>query len=348
MPPGKGHPNRPDDLRDASRGERLQRVLADAGVASRRACEELIEAGAVEVNGRVVSTLPAWVDPTTDRIVVDGRPLPKPERHVYVMLNKPSRVLSTVEDEPGADRKTVLDLVDHPERARLFPVGRLDYESLGLVLLTNDGALANRVTHPSYGVPKTYRVVVKGDLDDEAAKEIERGIYLAERKAGRTVGAARTAHVELAILRRDRETTSLEITLREGRNRQVRRMLAAVGFPVKKLERVAIGPLRLKGVARGAWRELTSQEVQALRRAAAAPGGGKQGAGKTGKKKSAQQGSTQGPKQGQKRRDGRKTPPQTADEGGKAPRVSRRSVKDAAHRAGRQSGGTGKGGRTRG
>ena len=306
------------DLRDASRGQRLQRVLADAGVASRRACEELIAAGAVEVNGRVVDSLPAWVDPATDRILVDGRPLPRPERHLYVLLNKPARVLSTAEDEPGADRRTVLDLVDHPERARLFPVGRLDYDSVGLVLLTNDGELANRVTHPRFGVPKTYRVAVRGELDDEAARELERGIYLAERKAGRTVGAARTAHVELSVVRRDRGRTTLEITLREGRNRQVRRMLAAVGYPVKKLERTAIGPLKLKGVARGAWRELTSREVQALRRAAATPEEGRAGA---------------------KARSGGKTRAPKSDEGGGAPRLSRRAVKDAAHRSGRRGGG---------
>ncbi|MEZ6242053.1 MAG: pseudouridine synthase [Phycisphaerales bacterium] len=339
MSKGRGQNGRGSDLKDASRGERLQRVLADAGVASRRDCEELIRAGAVEVNGELVTELPAWVDPTTDRILVDGRPLPKPERHVYVMLNKPARVLSTAEDEPGADRKTVLDLVDHPERARLFPVGRLDYDSLGLVLLTNDGELANRITHPRFGVPKTYKVVVKGVLDEEAARELERGIYLAQRKAGRTEGAARTANVELAVLHQDRERTTLEITLREGRNRQVRRMLAAVGFPVKSLERVAVGPVRLRGVARGAWRELTSSEVQALRRAAAAPGKG--GSGGT---RSAKAG------KGPKPKAGGKTRPAKADEGGDAPTLSRRAVKNAAHGSGRGSdrgagGRGGKGGR---
>ena len=261
----------PPELADASRGERLQRVMADAGVASRRACEALIEGGSVEVNGRLVTELPVWVDPEKDRIVVDGRPIRKtPERLLYVLLNKPPRTLTTAKDEPGSERRTVVSLVDHPERARLVPVGRLDYDTIGLLLMTNDGELVNRLTHPRYGVPKTYRAVVKGRVDPEAIGELEQGIFLAERREGRTVGAARTSRVELRVVFADRDRTTLEITLREGRNRQVRRMLAAVGFPVKKLERVGMGPLTLKGVPRGGWRELTAPEVKALRRAAAA------------------------------------------------------------------------------
>src|SRR5690606_28672856 len=165
-------------------------------------------------------------------------------------------------------RRTVMDLVDHPARARLFPVGRLDYATRGLVLLTNDGELANKLTHPRYGVHKTYEAVVKGVLPDDAVAQLERGIYLAERKEGRTVGAKRTAHVDLKIIKRERERTTVEITLREGRNRQVRRMFAGIGHPVKKLTRVAMGPLKLKGVALGAWRELDTREVNALQKAA--------------------------------------------------------------------------------
>lgn len=326
------------DLTDASRGERLQRVMADAGVASRRRCEQLIGAGHVEVNGRTVTELPLWVDPAVDTIVVDGRPLPKAERHVYVLLNKPARTLTTSEDEPGADRRTVLDLVDHPASSRLFPVGRLDFDTVGLLLLTNDGKLANRLTHPRYGVPKTYRAKVKGIVDPEATQELERGIYLAERKAGRTVGAARTSAVELSVVRRDRDATILDITLREGRNRQVRRMLAAVGFPVKKLERVAMGPLRLKGVARGGWRELTAGELAALRRAAsdqrrpgpasrqgrrsASGGGSKPTSGRTPPPKS--------PKKPKKPSDRDAQGPAAPD----APkRLGKRVIKDAVHRA---------------
>ncbi|MGJ8637403.1 MAG: pseudouridine synthase [Phycisphaerales bacterium] len=257
------------NLRDASRGERLQRVMADAGVGSRRACEALIEAGEVTVNGKIETNLPIWVDPTSDRIVVQNKVLPQSERLLYVMLNKPPRTLSAVKDEPGYDRKTVTELVNHPAAARLFPVGRLDYETVGLILLTNDGELANRLTHPRYGVPKTYRVTVKGKLDEEAIQELERGIFLAQRSEGQTRGAKRTAHVEIKLIAQDRDSTVMELTLREGRNRQVRRMLAAVGFPVRKLERVAMGPVQLKGVARGAWRELTRDEIKALKKSAA-------------------------------------------------------------------------------
>ena len=242
-------------------------MLADAGVASRRACEQLIADGRVRVNGRRVTTLPAWVDPADDRIEVDGDVIAAPERRVYIMLNKPSRTISTVRDEPEMDRRTVVSLVDHPAAPRLFPVGRLDFHTLGLILLTNDGEMANRITHPRYGLAKTYRAVVKGTLDDAAIEQLERGIYLAERKEGETRGAVRTARVQIDIVARDRDRTVLEITLKEGRNRQVRRMLAAAGCPVKKLERIALGPLTLKGVPRGAWRELTRQEVIALKRA---------------------------------------------------------------------------------
>lgn len=258
--PGAGEGGRPE-------GVRLQRYLADAGVASRRHSELLIEEGRVRVNGRVVRELPVFVRPGQDRVQVDGTVVEGAERHVYVMLNKPSKTLSTVEDEPGAARRTVLDLVDHPSGARLYPVGRLDYDTRGLVLLTNDGELANRLTHPRFGVEKTYHAVVKGYLDEEALAALERGIYLAERREGRTVGAVRASHVNLRLVRRDRERTVLELALKEGRNRQVRRMLAAVGCPVKKLERVAIGPLKLKGLAMGEWRELSNVEVQMLRRA---------------------------------------------------------------------------------
>ncbi len=240
--------------------------MADAGVASRRACEQLIEDGQVTVNGKMVTDLPAWVDPEQDRIVVEGKVVPMPERKIYVMLNKPARTLSSAKDEPGADRKTVVELVDHPAASRLFPVGRLDYDTVGLILLTNDGEIANRLTHPRYGVPKTYRVTVKGALDEDAAAELERGIFLAQRQAGKTIGGSRTAHVELELIARETGKSVIELTLREGRNRQVRRMLAAVGYPVQKLERVGMGPVQLKGLARGEWRELTRHEIQDLKR----------------------------------------------------------------------------------
>jgi len=254
-----------DPLRDASRGVRIQKALAEAGVASRRRCEELIEEGRVVVNGRLVSELPAWVDLEQDEIVVDGKRIGGAERHVYIMLNKPRATVSTADDPDG--RRTVLDLVDHPAAGRLFPVGRLDYDTLGLILLTNDGELANRLTHPRYGVHKTYLATVKGRIEEGDIAALEEGIFLAERKEGQTVGARRTARVRLKIVSKDKDRTVLELTLGEGRNRQVRRMMAAVGHPVRKLVRIRMGPLSLKGLARGEWRELTRQEIGRLRRA---------------------------------------------------------------------------------
>jgi pseudouridine synthase len=266
-------PADPDDVRrrcrDKSRGERLQRVLADAGVAARRVCEQLIEDGRVEVDGVIIDTLPAFVDPERDRITVEGRPIGRRSRRVYVMLNKPSNTVSTSADEPEFDRRTVLELVDHPAADRLYPVGRLDFDATGLLLLTNDGDLANRLTHPRFGVSKTYHAVVKGRLTDEDARALEEGIAQAERRAAKTAGSVRAARVEVGVFKRDGERTVLELRLTEGRNRQVRQLLAAVGCPVKKLERVAMGPLRLTGLPRGAWRELRRGEIDALRRAAA-------------------------------------------------------------------------------
>jgi len=273
----KGRDHSQDPLRDSSRGVRLQKAMADAGVGSRRTCEELVESGQVEVNGRLITDLPAWVDPSQDSIKVAGRSLPKPERAVYVMLNKPKGFVSTLEDPEG--RRTVADLVRHPSGARLYPVGRLDYDSTGLLLMTNDGELANRLTHPRYEVHKTYRATVKGSVEDEAIERLEEGIFLAERKEGGTSGASRAAHVGLRIVHRERSKTILEITLAEGRNRQVRRMLAKVSHPVRRLMRIGMGPLNLKGLALGEWRELTRDELRAIR--AAAWRGGKKSSGGT-------------------------------------------------------------------
>ncbi len=256
-----------DPLRDKSRGVRLQKFMADAGIASRRTAEELIGEGRVKVDGRTITDLPVWVDPSVDVVEVDGRRISAvPEKAVYVMLHKPRRCVCTVLDPEG--RRTVADLVNHPSRARLYPVGRLDFDTAGLVLMTNDGELANRLTHPRYGVHKTYRATVRGRLDEERVAELEEGVYLAERKSGRTEGAKRTLPVKMRIAARDRDRTVLELTLREGRNRQVRRMLASVGCPVKKLERVKMGPLKLKGLRVGEWRDLTKVELGSLRREA--------------------------------------------------------------------------------
>ena len=253
-------------LKDRERGVRLQKALADAGVGSRRGCEDLILEGEVRVNGVQVLDLPAWVDPAIDEIIVKGKTLPRAERRVYVMLNKPVRSVSTVDDPEG--RRTVTEMVAHPSGVRLYPVGRLDYETSGLLLLTNDGPLANQLTHPSFGIHKTYRATLKGRVDDELIRRVTRGVVLTDRRDGQAAGASRTAPALIHVAFRDNDKTILDITLREGRNRQIRRMFAQIGHPVRKLMRTAMGPLVLKGVANGQWRELSAPEVAALRRAA--------------------------------------------------------------------------------
>lgn len=259
------------EFTDAARGMRLQKVLAEAGVGSRRACEELIEAGEVTVNGHLVAKLPAWVNPQEDHIAVRGKIVPKPEPLVYVMLFKPKGVVCSNEDPEG--RKRAIDLVNHPARARLYPVGRLDLDSSGLLLLTNDGELANRLTHPRYGVHKTYEVTVEGSLDEAAVRKLEAGVFLSDKRASRGKKTGRkTGRSRLKLLRRERDRTRLLMELHEGRNRQVRRMLLDVGHKVKKLRRVQMGPLRLKDLRPGQWRELLPRELTALRKAAGSPG----------------------------------------------------------------------------
>ncbi|MDZ4830653.1 MAG: pseudouridine synthase [Phycisphaerae bacterium] len=245
-----------------TRGPRLQKVLAEAGYGSRRACEDLIEAGAVTVNGEQVDALPAWVDPEEDKIKVNGKPLKQKERHLYVMLFKPRGVVSTNSDPEG--RVRAIDLIKHPARPRLYPVGRLDLDSSGLLLLTNDGELANRLTHPRYEVHKGYEITVGGTLTDDEIGILEAGVFLHDKDED----GGRKSDSKLTIMKRDRSRTMLYMELREGRNRQIRRMMQRVGHPVKKLRRVRMGPLQLKGLAVGEWRELTTRELSALRKAA--------------------------------------------------------------------------------
>lgn len=271
------------------RGVRLQRVLADAGVASRRECEAMIERGRVEVNGQTVTRLPVFVDPARDRISVDGRPLrtgPAPAaagrrgRHpsdrVYVMLHKPDRVLCTTRDDAAptdGGRTTVLDLVHHRSGARLYPVGRLDYHCTGLVLLTNDGDLADRLTHARYGTTRTYRVTVKGQVRPDVLDDLRRRVGKHDPEDPQNLRGVRIARAPGTALRTDRPAspnTVLEITLREGRSRRLQVILEQMGCIVRKLTRVGIGPLRLSGVAVGQWRDLTREEVTMLKRAAGA------------------------------------------------------------------------------
>ena len=246
------------EFADKSRGVRLQKALADAGVAARRECEELVLSGAVTVNGKRVDTLPAWVDPASDRIEVYGKPLRKPEKHVYIVLFKPRGTVCTNSDPNGRPR--AIDLVQHPERARLYCVGRLDLDSSGLLLLTNDGELANRLTHPRYGVPKGYDITLEGSLDERAIAGIEREIFRAS--PGDT-----PARSSLKLIARDREKTVVHLALCEHRNLQIRPLMLELGHPVKKIRRTSFGPIKLKGLAVGEWRDLTGKEIDLLRQA---------------------------------------------------------------------------------
>jgi len=238
--------------RPATGAERLQKVLAAAGVGSRRECEQLIVDGRVEVDRSVVTELGTRVDRSHQEIRVDGEPLARP-RLVYFALNKPSGVVSTARDPAGRPRVT--DMVP-PDAGRLFCVGRLDMASEGLILLTNDGEFADRLTHPRYGVEKTYDVQVAGHPEPSVLAVLRRGVYLAE-------GMARVSRVR--IKSRRKQCTTLEIVLDEGRNREIRRLLAKVGHKVQRLTRVAVGPVRLGDLPSGAYRPLSRDELRSLR-----------------------------------------------------------------------------------
>ena len=237
--------------------DRIHKVIARSGFASRRRAEELVARGRVTVDGEP-ATIGQRVDPETASIVIDGIPLPVRPGLVYLVLYKPAGVVSTASDPQG--RRAVVDLVDVPER--VYPVGRLDADSEGLLLLTNDGDLAYRLTHPRFGVEKTYTALVEGRVSDAAARDLATGVELED-------GAAAALRVRIIDRRPDR--TMLEIVMGEGRKREVRRMCEAVGHPVVRLVRTAIGPLRDPGLAPGASRSLTLEEVRSLYAAAGAP-----------------------------------------------------------------------------
>lgn len=240
--------------------ERLQKFMARCGVASRRACETTIAEGRVRVNGRVVREPGTKIDPATDRVEVDGRILTPPEELVYIALHKPRGYVTTVHDPQG--RPTVMDLVQDAG-ARVYPVGRLDADSEGLLLLTSDGRLAHRLMHPRYGVEKRYRVTVQGTVSDEALQMLAEGVPLED---------GMTAPARVRLLARGGRRSVLEITLSEGRKRQVRRMCRHVGHPVVRLVRTAVGPVELGALPPGACRRLTDAEVARLRRAAGLTG----------------------------------------------------------------------------
>src|SRR5687768_17252163 len=281
-------PRQPNSSRP--RGVRLQKAMADAGLGARRDCEDMITAGRVRVNGRVVTTLPCFVDPANDVVDLDGETieLPVPEQTapasssdqpstktralIYVLINKPKGVITTTSDPEG--RRNVLDLVPDSLRRdeRLFPVGRLDGDSTGLLLITNDGDLAYQLTHPKFGVAKEYRVLTAGLATDEQLQKLRAGMYLVSPAGDGTKTTKRAAMESVRIIKRfvDRargDRTMLSVTLREGQNREIRRMLARVGLKVRELERVAIGPLRAGDLKPGQAKLLGKKDVDKLRAA---------------------------------------------------------------------------------
>jgi 23S rRNA pseudouridine2605 synthase len=237
--------------------ERLQKIIAHAGFASRREAEAMIREGRVTVNGRVVTELGSKADSDRDHVKVDGKLITQAEPHRYIILYKPKEVMTTVEDPQG--RRTVIDLV-RGIRERIYPVGRLDYHSEGLVLLTNDGELAFKVSHPTNGSVKTYNVKVRGVPEERLVDKLRRGI---------TIDGKRTLPCDIARMRTTGKTDDegnswFEIKLKEGRTQQIRKMFQAVGHPVSKLRRVAIGPISDPKLTPGVWRELTKSEVKLL------------------------------------------------------------------------------------
>jgi pseudouridine synthase len=232
--------------------QRLHKILAAAGIDSRRRCEELILQGLVSVNGRVVDTLPAFADPDEDVIAVSGEKI-RPQRKVYFLLNKPKAVICTNYDPQG--RTKAIDLV--PSRQRIFCVGRLDADTAGLIILTNDSELTNKLTHPRFSVPKTYIASIEGGVDVHTAEKLRKGVWLAE---------GRTAPASVKILHHGPRESLLEITVRQSLNRQVRRMLTNIGLPVKSLKRTQIGKIDARGLGIGKFRPLTPAEVAYLKK----------------------------------------------------------------------------------
>ncbi|QJC51828.1 rRNA pseudouridine synthase [Paenibacillus albicereus] len=237
--------------------ERLQKILAAAGVASRRKCEELIASGAVEVNGKVVRELGTKADPATDEITVKGKRIAS-EKKIYLMMNKPKGVITSASDPKG--RKIVSDFLPGIKE-RVYPVGRLDYDTEGLLLLTNDGEFANLLTHPSHHVPKTYLATVKGVPHGSALERLQKGIKLED-------GMTAPAEADYHDVDVDAGVATISITIYEGRNRQVRRMFDAIGHPVARLKRIKFGHLGLENMQRGKFRHLTLSEIKELRDAA--------------------------------------------------------------------------------
>lgn len=232
--------------------ERLQKLISRAGIASRREAEKIILERRVNVDGKIISELGAKADPNLNKICVDGKILNFDAEKIYLLLNKPKNFLSTVKDDRG--RRTVLDLVKEIS-AKIYPVGRLDFDSEGLILLTNDGELTNALLHPKFKIEKTYRAKISGELTNEKIRKLRTGVELED---------GLTAPAEVSVINLEKNFAVVEITIHEGKNRQVRRMFAAVGCEVKNLERIKFANLTLHGVERGKFRRLTSDEVKKL------------------------------------------------------------------------------------
>lgn len=233
--------------------ERLQKFLANRGVASRRACEQLIEQGRVTVNGHVINQLGTKVEPTIDVVKVDGKVISDLDHKLYILLNKPAGYVTTAKDPEG--RPTVLDLLTDITQ-RVYPVGRLDYETEGLLLLTNDGELTHALTHPSHRVNKTYHARIKGIPSEENLEHLRKGVELED---------GLTAPAEIRVIKQEKAGIWIEVTIHEGRNRQVRRMLEHIGHPVIYLSRVRLGLLHLEGLPTGKYRLLTPREIRDLK-----------------------------------------------------------------------------------
>ena len=235
--------------------ERLQKYMAECGIASRRKSEELIREGKVRVNGEVAE-IGRKIDPKKDVVSVEGRKVQKDQKHVYLMLNKPRGFISTMSDE--YDRRCVAELVADVD-PRVYPVGRLDRDSEGLLLFTNDGEFANSLMHPSKHVPKTYRVTVRPEVTDD---------MITKMMTGMMIDGQQTLPADVKVLVKEENRTVLEVTICEGRNRQIRKMCEQLGLEVARLKRISEGPVKLGMLQPGKWRELTHEEVQSLKRTA--------------------------------------------------------------------------------
>lgn len=235
---------------------RINRYLAECGLGSRRKCEQLVLDGRVKKNGRLIKELATEIDPACDAVAVDGQTVTTATRRVYLMLNKPKGYVCTTSDEKG--RKTVLELLHGKyDRYRLFPVGRLDYDTEGLLLITNDGDTANRITHPRNEVPKTYIAKIEGAVEESDLDKIRRGVIL---------DGVKTKNCRVKLLEFSDNISRLEVVITEGRNRQVRRMFESINREVILLKRTAVGELKLGGLYRGEYRELNEKEIQYITR----------------------------------------------------------------------------------